>query len=151
MRSSFIAIAMAFVLTTGLLYSAVCDTSCSLFGCSPVAQSNPAQPSDPHAHCHAKKDQSRQSASSNQIRFRSSESQSHKHGQIPECEIHAFATVLSPRVAGVSSRSLQLLHLDVAGLTDCNRQPLSEKQSLIRMATSFKPPPSLAKLSALRI
>jgi hypothetical protein len=151
MPSSFIAIAMALILTTGLLYSAVCDTSCSLLGCSPVAQSNLAKPSDPHAHCHAKKEQSKQSATSNQIRFRSSEPQGHKHGQIPECEIHAFATVLSPRIAGISSGSLQLLHLDVAGFTGCNRWSLSEKQSLLRKDISFKPPPSLAMLSALRI
>ncbi|HKS41488.1 MAG TPA: hypothetical protein VJX74_12815 [Blastocatellia bacterium] len=146
-----IAIAMAFILTAGLLYSAVCDTSCSLFGCSPVAQSNLAQSSDPHAHCHAKKDQSEQSVTSNKIRFRSSEPERHNQSQIPECEIHAFATVLSPRVKGASSRSLQLLHLDVARLADSSFWSLSNKPSLIRIATPFRPPPTLAKLSTLRI
>jgi hypothetical protein len=146
-----VAIAMAFILTAGLLYSAVCDTSCSLFGCSPVAQSSLAQSSDPHAHCHAKKDQSEQAATSNKIRFRSTEPERHKQGQLPECEIHAFATVLSPRVVGVSSTSLQLLHLDVAEIADNDFWSLSDKPSLIRIATPFRPPPSLAKLSALRI
>ena len=122
-----------------------------LFGCSPVAQSNLAQSSDPHAHCHAKKDQSEQSATSNKIRFRSSEPERHKQSQIPECEIHAFATVLSPRVKGASSTSLQLLHLDVARLADCSFWSLSDKPSLIKITTPFRPPPTLAKLSALRI
>jgi hypothetical protein len=146
-----IAITVAFILTAGLLYSAVCDTSCSLFGCSLITQSNLVQSSDPHAHCHAKKDQSEQSATSNQIRFRSSEPERHKQSQLPECEIHAFATVLSPRVEGASSTSLQFLNLDAIGLADCNFWSLSDKPSLIRIATPFRPPPSLAKLSALRI
>lgn len=146
-----IAITMAFILTAGLLYSAVCDTSCSLFGCSPITQSNLAQSSDPHAHCHAKKDQSKQSATSHQIRFRSSEPERHKQNQLPECEIHAFATALSPRVEGASSTSLQLLNFGAVGLVGCNFWSLSDKSSLIRIATPFRPPPSLAKLSALRI
>ena len=146
-----IAVAMAFILTAGLLYSAVCDTSCSLFGCSPVTQSNLAQSSDPHAHCHAKKDRSEQSATSHKIRFRSSGPERHKSSQLPECEIHAFATVLSPRVKGVSSTSLQLLHLGAAGIADRNFWSLSDKPSLIKIATPFRPPPQLAKLSTLRI
>lgn len=146
-----IAVAVAVILTVGLLYSTVCDTSCALFGCSPIAQSNIAQSSDPHAHCHAKKNQREQSATSYQIGFLSSEPQHHKQGQIPECEIHGFATALSPRVGGGSSASLQLLHLDVAGPVDSDFWLFSDKPSLIRIAISFRPPPSLAKLSALRI
>lgn len=146
-----LAVAMAFVLTAGLLYSAVCDTSCSLFGCSPITQSNLAQSSDPHAHCHAKKDQSEPSAPSHQIRFRSSEPERHKQSQLPECEIHAFATVLSPRVKGASSTSLRLLNLGAVRLVDCNFRSLSDKPSLIKITTPFRPPPSLAKLSALRV
>ena len=146
-----VAIAMAFILTAGLLYSAVCDTSCTLFGCSPVTQSSLAQSSDPHAHCHAKKDQGEQTATSNKIRFRSGEPERHRQSQIPECEIHSFATVLSPRVAGISSTSLQFLHLDLVNVAGCNFWSLSDKPSLIRIATPFRPPPELAKLSALRI
>jgi hypothetical protein len=146
-----IAIAVAVILTMGLLYSTVCDTSCALFGCSPIAQSNLAQSSDPHAHCHAKKNQSEKSATSHQIGFRSSEPERHKESQIPECEIHGFATVLSPRVGDGSSSSLQLLYLDVAGPVDSSFWLLSDKPSFIRIATPFRPPPSLAKLSALRI
>lgn len=146
-----IAIAVSLILTAGLLYSAVCDASCALFGCSSVAQTNQSQTEDPHAHCHAKKAQDKQSAASSSRIVGANHKGHSKSGQIPECELHAVSTMLLPRAIGGSLSSLHLLDLDLAQPADFDFGALSRKPVRASYNARFRPPPSLAMLSALLI
>jgi hypothetical protein len=145
------AIAVTAILTAGLLYSTVCDTSCALLGCASIFRLNPSQSEDPHAHCHAKKNQGQHARSANQSIPFSGDPERGKQGQFPECEIHAFSSTLLPRVAGESLAALQLLNLDLARPVDFKSWALSEKPLCVQVTAPFRSPPSLASLRALRI
>jgi hypothetical protein len=143
------AFAVLVFMVTGVVYSAVCDASCTLYGCSLLLQESASASSDPHANCHSRDKAGSESASKQLDSVRPASHQKQSSDDLPACASHFYANALIPRLAGgqvvwhaqaVISAPPQIAFVTIPNLSGYTAKP-----------ASFRSPPNLALLSILRI
>lgn len=142
------AFAVLFFLVAGVIYSAVCDASCTLYGCTLLLQESASKNNDPHAHCHSRDKAGSKTASKQHDIAKSSLPQRHEGDGSPACASHLYASALIPRVGVV-----QVVSHAQALISEAPQIALAWIPNLsaetVKVA-SFRPP-DLAMLSVLPI
>ena len=140
--------ALVFMLA-GVTYSAVCDASCALYGCSLLHQESANVNNDPHANCHSRDEAGSMPARNQHGAAGSNSHQKQNSDDSPGCASHLYANALIPRTAGgqvmcqaqaVIPETPQIAFVAIPNLSGNTAKP-----------ASFRSPPNLAMLSRLRI
>lgn len=143
------AFAVLFFLIAGVVYSAVCDASCSIYGCSTLLQENASKENDPHAHCRSGDKASRERAASHHDSAKSNIPQRRSSEDSPACVSHLYASALIPRAACAQvTWQAQALVFESPRVAPAWAAKHSDGDA---RGTPHRPPPDLTMLSILRV
>lgn len=101
-------LAVSVFVTTGLLYSSLCNLSCALLNCSPLSQAKMAEPPEPSGHCHQAtgESDSREASTPKQDNDQDSDQGDKHHSGPGNCSAHLESSGLMPSgVSGAVVRS----------------------------------------------
>ena len=143
------ACAVLFFLVAGVIYSAVCDASCSLYGCSLLRQESASENNDPHAHCHSRDDAGSKLAAKQHIFSTSNLPQKQNSENLPSCASELYASALIPRVSG--GHVIWHAQAIIAEGPQTALDWLPNLSADTAGVMPFKSPPTLAMLSVFRI
>jgi hypothetical protein len=133
----------------GVLYSAVCDASCSLYGCALLLQEIAPKDNDPHAHCHSRGEEGSERADKLHGPARSDVPQRQNGDDSPECASHLYASALIPRAAcGQVTWDAHAVIFESPQIAPARIPNQSADSAKL---ASFRSPPDLAMLSVLRV
>lgn len=136
-------------LAVGLLYSTLCDASCTLFGCSAITQAEIVERSEQSNHC--EQHEQATAADETQTNRAGSTSSNGRREELPDCLAHVSTEALLPAtINSASALNRDTQFVPVERLIH-SRVFSDSSQSFAHLNTSFRSPPALDLLSVLRI